>query len=99
MEPGRPRPGIGTETIIRRWLAAAVLCAAAFSADTPKPPSPEIRALWVDGFHAGIRTRAEADQLVADAAVAHVNMLLVQVRRRGDAFYLRSLEPYVEDAP
>ena len=62
-------------------------------------PAPQIRALWVDGFHPGFRTPQEADQLVADAVAAHLNLLIVQVRRRGDSFYTHSIEPPVEDDP
>ncbi len=58
----------------------------------------EIRAVWVDGFHAGIRTAQEADQLIADARKANLNTLIVQVRRRGDSLYAKSIEPPVEDA-
>lgn len=58
---------------------------------------PEIRALWVDAFHAGIRSAQEADQLVADAKRGHFNVLFVQVRRRGDSLYLKSIEPPLED--
>ena len=54
--------------------------------------------MWVDAFHAGIRTPEEAAQLVADAKRAYFNTLLVQVRRRGDALYLKSFEPPMEDA-
>jgi uncharacterized lipoprotein YddW (UPF0748 family) len=69
-------------------------------AATPtRPPAAQIRALWVDGFHPGFRTPREADQLVADAVAAHLNLLIVQVRRRGDSFYTRSIEPPVEDDP
>jgi uncharacterized lipoprotein YddW (UPF0748 family) len=57
----------------------------------------QIRAIWVDGFHAGFRTPQEADQLVADAVAAHLNLLIVQVRRRGDSFYTKSLEPPAEE--
>lgn len=57
----------------------------------------EIRALWADGFHAGIRTAQEADQLVSDAKKANINTLIVQVRRRGDSLYAKSIEPPVED--
>lgn len=57
----------------------------------------EIRAIWVDGFHAGIRTAQEADQLVTDARKANVNTIIVQVRRRGDSLYTKSIEPPVED--
>lgn len=60
-------------------------------------PSPEIRAFWVDAFHAGIRTAQEAGQLVADAKRAGINTLFVQVRRRGDALYRKSVEPPLED--
>lgn len=63
----------------------------------PAAQQPELRCLWVDGFHAGIRTRQEADQLVADAKKLNLNTLFVQVRRRGDAFYKKSMEPPVED--
>lgn len=59
--------------------------------------APEFRALWVDGFHAGIRSPEEVAQLVLDAKRANVNTLIVQVRRRGDALYARSFEPPVED--
>ncbi len=57
----------------------------------------ELRAIWVDGFHAGIRTAQEADQLVSDAVKANLNTIIVQVRRRGDSLYAKSIEPPVED--
>ena len=60
-------------------------------------PTAEIRAFWVDAFHAGIRSPQEVAQLVADAKTANINTLFVQVRRRGDALYARSFEPPVED--
>src|SRR5262245_61941904 len=58
----------------------------------------EFRALWVDAFHAGIRSPQEADQLVMEAQQSNFNALIVQVRRRGDALYLQSFEPSLEDA-
>ena len=51
----------------------------------------------MDAFHAGIRTPAEADQLVREAKRARLNVLFVQVRRRGDALYTKGFEPPVED--
>ncbi|MGE5507612.1 MAG: family 10 glycosylhydrolase [Chitinophagales bacterium] len=58
----------------------------------------QFRAFWVDAFHDGIKTPEQVDRLVADALAAHVNTLIVQVRRRGDAYYSRSpLEPQTED--
>src|SRR5258706_15037792 len=81
-------------------MLVLALAAATAAADGPsKPSKPQIRALWVDGFHAGIRTPEEVDKLVADATTARLNLLIVQVRRRGDSYYLNSLEPPVEEPP
>lgn len=97
--------------MLLRWLALIMLLApsmprssqgtAPSAAETaPEPaarPAPEFRAIWVDGFHAGIRSPEEMAQLIADAKRANVNTLIVQVRRRGDALYAKSFEPPVED--
>jgi uncharacterized lipoprotein YddW (UPF0748 family) len=80
----------------RALLLIPVVAAAAFSQSTVADP-PEIRAFWVDAFHAGIRTASEAEQLVADAKRANINTLIVQVRRRGDALYTKSIEPPLDD--
>jgi len=93
------------ETVCHAWRRAAamlavVLLAVANAAGQPAAPpaTPEIRALWVDAFHAGIRSPAEAAQLVSDAKRLHVNTLFVQVRRRGDALYTSALEPSLDEA-
>ncbi|MBV9595836.1 MAG: family 10 glycosylhydrolase [Chloroflexi bacterium] len=59
--------------------------------------APELRAVWVDAFHDGFKTPQQVDTLVAWARAANLNALFVQVRRRGDAYYLSSLEPRAED--
>lgn len=59
--------------------------------------APEYHALWVDAFHEGIHSRAEIDRLLATAHAARLNALFVQVRKAGDAYYLRSLEPVAWD--
>lgn len=67
-------------------------------AATPEPlDAPELRAVWVDAFHDGFKTRQQVDELVAWARRANLNALFVEVRRRGDAYYLKSLEPRAED--
>jgi len=64
----------------------------------PEPMDPpELRAVWVDAFHDGFKTAAQVDDLVAWARSANLNALFVQVRRRGDAYYLKSFEPRAED--
>ena len=60
---------------------------------TKKRSRSEFRAFWVDAFHAGIKSPAEIDQLIRDVRAARANAVLVQVRRRGDAYYNRSIEP------
>ncbi|RPI20766.1 MAG: hypothetical protein EHM61_26345 [Acidobacteria bacterium] len=86
------------------WCCLSLICAFQFFSSTltaagpPPARNTEIRALWVDGFHAGIRSKQEADQLIADAVRNNFNTLFIQVRRRGDSLYLKSLEPLLEDA-
>jgi len=82
-----------------RLVVASLVLAAAGGLRAAPPPqrSAEIRAFWVDAFHAGIRSPAEARQLVADAKRLNVNTLFVQVRRRGDALYASTLEPPLDD--
>lgn len=60
-------------------------------------PAPEVRALWVDAFGAGIRTPEEAEELVLEAKRANLNLLFVQVRRRADVLYGRGFEPPLDD--
>ena len=60
---------------------------------TKKRSRAEFRAFWVDAFHGGIKSRAEVDQLIRDVRAARANAVLVQVRRRGDAYFNHSIEP------
>jgi uncharacterized lipoprotein YddW (UPF0748 family) len=83
----------------RSLTLAALLLLVALAVSAAAAERGEFRAVWVDGFNAGIRTPEEADKLVAEAKAANLNALIVQVRRRGDSFYSKSLEPPVEDPP
>jgi uncharacterized lipoprotein YddW (UPF0748 family) len=69
----------------------------AFLAITPTLPafaaSTEYRALWVDVFHPGLRSKAEADAMIATARRGGYNAIIVQVRKACDAFYNSSVEP------
>lgn len=57
----------------------------------------EFRGLWVDTFQDGIKNHEQVAQLVADARASHFNALLVEVRKRGDAYYQTQLEPLAEE--
>lgn len=65
--------------------------------DPPAGPVAEYRAFWVDAFHDGIKTPQQVDALVLNAQRANANALIVQVRRRGDAYFNRSIEPRTSD--
>ncbi len=78
-------------------LAAVALSAPIAAGAAQASPVPEVRALWVDGFHAGIRSTGEVDDLVDRATRANFNTLYVQVRRRGDSLYTGGLEPALDD--
>ena len=77
---------------MRRLLAIALtLCALGASAD-------EYRAYWVDTFHTPLGTHQDIDRVLDVAEQSHANALFVEVRRRGDSWYLDSKEPLTEVA-
>ena len=83
-----------------RKLLAAVAAALALvpvSASQTEAAAPQYRALWVDAFHSGIKSSGQVAKLVADARRANVNTLIVQVRKRGDAYFNKSIEPRADD--
>lgn len=47
----------------------------------------EFRALWVDAWGTGFLNASQTTQLIADARANNFNAVIVQMRRRGDAFY------------
>jgi uncharacterized lipoprotein YddW (UPF0748 family) len=49
--------------------------------------SNEFRALWIDAWGTGFLNASQTTQLIADARANNFNALVVQMRRRGDAFY------------
>lgn len=65
---------------------------------TPTPqPAGELRGLWVDGFGAGLKSRAQVTQLVIDAQRLGINTLFVQAIRRADCLCRRASVPLVAD--
>lgn len=59
----------------------------------------EYRAYWVDTFNTPLGTREEIDRVVQSCLDSNCNALFAQVRRRGDSWYLDSLEPWTEAIP
>jgi uncharacterized lipoprotein YddW (UPF0748 family) len=56
----------------------------------------QYRAFWVDTYNSRLNSSADITAIVDRARSAGVNALFVQVRRRGDAWYLRGREPLPE---
>ena len=80
---------------MKRFLVIVLLLAAATTvcADETRP---EYRAYWVDTFRTPFATRVDVDRIVEAAIESNANALFVQVRRRGDAWYLDAVEPRAE---
>ena len=57
----------------------------------------EFRAMWADTFHAGLRNSSETTALIAGARAANCNAVVVEIRKRGDAYYRNGLEPVATD--
>ena len=57
---------------------------------------PEYRAYWVDTFRTPFATKADVERIIDAAVESNANALFVQVRRRGDAWYLDAAEPLAE---
>ncbi|GAA5514027.1 hypothetical protein Dcar01_02776 [Deinococcus carri] len=62
------------------------------------PSISNVRGLWVDAFGPGLKTRAQVQRTVEDAARLGVNALFVQAIRRGDCLCRRSVLPTVTDS-
>ncbi|MBI3208621.1 MAG: family 10 glycosylhydrolase [Candidatus Solibacter usitatus] len=60
-------------------------------------PAQQYNAFWADAFHSGYKSPSEVEQLLENAAAAKANAIFVQVRRRGDTYYLRGVEPQVKE--
>src|SRR5918993_1155986 len=77
-------------------LALLVL---AISSSTQAQVRTEYRAFWVDTFNTNLNNHTDVVNMVNNAKAAKANALFVQVRRRGDSWYLNSLEPLGDRTP
>ena len=53
----------------------------------------EYRGFWIDTFNTSLNNHADIVTAVNNAKLAKANALFAQIRRRGDSWYLNSLEP------
>ncbi len=59
--------------------------------------APELRGVWADAFHNGMKSASQVTQLVSNARAGNFNAVFVQIRKRGDAYYSNGLEPRATD--
>jgi uncharacterized lipoprotein YddW (UPF0748 family) len=59
----------------------------------------EYRAFWVDTFNTNLNNHTDVVTVVNNAKATKANAIFVQVRRRGDSWYLNSLEPLGDRVP
>ncbi len=76
---------------VTRASAAALLLAPAATAVSADERGPQTRAMWVTTE--ALYNAEEIERLVATAAAYDVEVLFVQVRRAGDAYYGSASEP------
>lgn len=79
-------------------LIALVLLtlAPAVAADAVAQVNGQYRAFWVDTYNTRLNSAADVTVIVERAKASGANSVFVQVRRRGDAWYLRGSEPRPE---
>ncbi|MBV9492810.1 MAG: family 10 glycosylhydrolase, partial [Acidobacteria bacterium] len=78
---------------MRRLAILLLLALPAFARD-----AAEYRAFWVDTFNSPFASRADVARIIDAAVASNANAVFVQVRRRGDAWYLDAKEPLPEVA-
>ena len=80
-----------------------VLCLLAIftgsSTSTEAQPPSEVRGFWVDTFNTTLNNHTDVAAVVDRAVSANANTIFAQVRRRGDSWYLNSLEPLADRTP
>ncbi len=77
----------------------AVLAGAIRNAQAQSAPRAEYRAYWVDTFNTTLNNSGDISRVIENAKASHANAIFAQVRRRGDAWYLDSLEPPPDFTP
>ncbi len=82
--------------MLRRCLIALLLVASTNLVLAQSEPAAEYRAYWVETFNSPFATLTDVERIVDAAVQSNANALFMQVRRRGDAWYLDAAEPITE---
>lgn len=78
------------------FLSLLVVCAPSLlRAQSPE----EYRGIWVDTFNTPLNNHEDVLTVVRSVQLANCNAIFAQARRRGDSWYLNSLEPPADRTP
>lgn len=70
-----------------KLVAVACLCFCLLRSGSSSCQADEFRAFWVDAFHPGFKSGAEVTTLISNIRNANCNAVVVELRKRGDAYY------------
>jgi uncharacterized protein (TIGR03437 family) len=59
----------------------------------------QLRGFWVDTFNTPLNNHSDVLAVINNVKLARCNAIFAQVRRRGDSWYLNSLEPPADRTP
>lgn len=90
-----PSKDLHMRLALRLFVVAFLLVCALLPAQAQ---TTQYRGYWVDTFNTQLNNFAQVQDVVNKAKASNANALFVQIRRRGDAWYLNSLEPKPWDA-
>ncbi|MGH9754704.1 MAG: family 10 glycosylhydrolase [Blastocatellia bacterium] len=89
-----PSPALGGHPFWMVCLGAWLLIGLSLASVGASAQSvSQYRGFWVDTFNTTLNNHSDVVAVVNNAKAANANAIFAQVRRRGDAWYLNSLEP------
>jgi uncharacterized lipoprotein YddW (UPF0748 family) len=84
---------------MRIWIVVLSIGLLIGSATASAQSVSQYRAFWVDTFNTTLNNHSDVVAVVSGARAANANAIFAQVRRRGDSWYLDSLEPPPDFTP
>jgi uncharacterized lipoprotein YddW (UPF0748 family) len=87
---------MGMTSLVLLMLLAVLLPSLAPVAQSQEPIE-QMRAFWVAAHQNGYRNHDQVNELIENVKRANANTVIVQMRRHGDSWYTRSIEPRAAD--
>ncbi|MGZ4963997.1 MAG: family 10 glycosylhydrolase [Limisphaerales bacterium] len=78
-------------------VSIAGVCAFCFFARSSAAQDAEYRFFWASAYQDGFKNAAQVSRMVAEIRAVHCNGIIVEVRKRGDAYYNSTIEPRATD--